>query len=126
MWLKMAEIQIRLLPGNDQAGFVPDPEAAAEMITPRTRAIVLVTTNNPVGTEIFSRTLVEFLELSRSANATLLVDETYREFRSEAGPPHKLFKNSSWRSHLLHLYCFSEVCRLPRYRVRCVASPDIA
>ena len=50
MWLRMNGVVPRYLePGPD---LVPDPEAAEALITPRTRAIVLVTPGNPSGVTI--------------------------------------------------------------------------
>jgi aspartate/methionine/tyrosine aminotransferase len=45
MWLDMQGVKTVPLPAG--AGMIPDPEQARALITPRTRAIVLVSPNNP-------------------------------------------------------------------------------
>ena len=49
MWLDMQGVAA--VPLATGAGLIPDPEAAARLIGPRTRAIVLVSPNNPGGVE---------------------------------------------------------------------------
>ena len=49
MWLDMAGIETVPLPCGH--GMLPDLEAARARMTPRVRAIVLVTPNNPTGAE---------------------------------------------------------------------------
>ena len=49
MWFDMQGIRAVHLPFRPERGGVPDPEDAARLITERTRAIVLVTPNNPTG-----------------------------------------------------------------------------
>jgi len=62
------------LPGNN---FQPDPDEIRSLITPRTRAIVLINPNNPTGA-VYSRELLE--EIARIAEQNHLVvfsDEIY-------------------------------------------------
>src|SRR5690606_14098145 len=90
---------------------------AAALITPRTRAIVLVTPNNPGGAEYPAASLRAFFELARDRGLALIVDETYRDFDSRSGAPHDLFTDPGWRGTLIHLYSFSMVFRLTGHRV---------
>ena len=48
MTLTMLGIKPVLLHTHANEGFMPSPERCAELITPRTKAIVLVSPNNPV------------------------------------------------------------------------------
>jgi len=126
MWLEMRGIRTRLLPLPESTGGLPEPGAACAAIGPRTRAIVLVTPNNPTGAEYPPELLEEFYELARDAGAALVIDETYKDFRSREGPPHRLFQRRDWRDTLVHLYSFSKAYSLTGYRVGAlVAGPRL-
>ena len=115
MWLDMSGVTSVPLP--TEADLLPDPAKAAALITPRTRAISLVTPNNPGGVE-YPATLVQtFFDLARHHGIALLVDETYRDFDSRSGPPHALFQDPQWQNTLIHLYSFSKAYRLTGHRV---------
>jgi aspartate/methionine/tyrosine aminotransferase len=114
MWLDLAGLETVPLPCGP--GMVPDPEAARARLTPRTRAIVLVTPNNPTGAEYPPETVAAFARLARERGALLILDETYRDFRAADGRPHELFADPSWRDWLVHLYSFSKAFRLTGHR----------
>ena len=84
MWLDMSGIDAIPLPCD--AAMVPDPEAARARITPRTRAIVLVTPNNPTGAEYPPDTIAAFAALAREHGLALILDETYRDFHPRKAP----------------------------------------
>ena len=64
--------------GTDpDAGFQPSPERIAAAITPRTRAIVINTPNNPTGAVYTRKTLEGIAELCIAHNIWLISDEVY-------------------------------------------------
>lgn len=122
MWLDMQGVKAVPLPAG--TGLVPEADAAARLITPRTRAIVLVSPNNPGGAEYPAETLAAFRDLARAHDLALIVDETYRDFDSRTGRPHDLFADPDWSDTLIQLYSFSKAYRLTGHRVGAiVASP---
>lgn len=122
MWLDMAGVTAVPLPAG--AGLIPEAEAAARLVTPKTRAIVLVSPNNPGGSEYPAETLTAFRDLCRAKGIALIVDETYRDFDSRTGRPHDLFADPDWDDTLIQLYSFSKAYRLTGHRVGAVvASP---
>lgn len=96
---------------------LPDVEAAERLISDKTRAIVLVTPNNPTGAEYPAGLVRAFFELCRARGIALIVDETYRDFHSVEGAPHDLFTDPDWRETLIQLYSFSKAYRLTGHRV---------
>ncbi|CAD0185527.1 Aspartate aminotransferase [Ruegeria sp. THAF57] len=123
MWLDMAGVRAVDLPTGDD--LLPDPDAARALLTDKTRAIALVTPNNPGGVEYPADLVLAFYQLCRDAGIRLIVDETYRDFDSRSGPPHDLFQQPEWEKTLVHLYSFSKAYRLTGHRVGAIAT-DVA
>ncbi len=120
MWLDMAGV--KAVPLKCGAGMIPDPQAARALITPRTRAIVLVSPNNPCGAEYPAEVMRAFMEIARAHGLALIVDETYRDFDSRIGAPHDLFMDPDWAETLIHLYSFSKAFRLTGHRVGAIVA----
>ncbi len=120
MWLRSRGVApVYLEPGPDMT---PDAAEAAAAVTDRTRAIVLVTPNNPTGA-VYSPALIErFFKLARDRGLALVIDETYREFRERSAPPHALFSRPDWSDTLIHLYSFSKAYCMAGYRIGCMAA----
>ncbi len=122
MWLDMAGVRAVDLPSGDD--LLPDPAKARTLITEKTRAIALVTPNNPGGVEYPADLVRAFFDLARDTGIRLLVDETYRDFDSRSGPPHNLFQQPGWDETLVHLYSFSKAYRLTGHRVGAIATNE--
>lgn len=117
MWLRMLGIEPVSLDFRPGSGAVPDARDAEALIGPRTRAIVLISPNNPTGAVYPAATIHAFFELARRRGIALLLDETYKDFLPEGTRPHELFSDPAWRGTLVHLYSFSKVFALTGYRV---------
>lgn len=115
MWLDMASVKAVPLPAGP--GLVPEPERAATLITDRTKAIVLISPNNPGGAEYPAEVVRAFYDLCRARGIALIVDETYRDFDSRSGAAHDLFREPDWDRTFIHLYSFSKAYRLTGHRV---------
>ncbi len=118
MWFDMQGIETRaLICHEDDGGMVPDLAEAQALIDSRTRAIVLVSPNNPTGTIFSPQQLLAFYELARNNALALIIDETYRDFLPNGASPHALFDQADWGDVFVHLYSFSKVFSLTGYRV---------
>ena len=115
MWLDMGGISSVAL--KTGAGLLPSVDEAAKLITSKTRAITLVSPNNPGGVEYPSDLLGAFFDLCEARGIVLIVDETYRDFDSRSGAPHDLFTRPDWDETLIQLYSFSKAYRLTGHRV---------
>ncbi|MCV3272382.1 aminotransferase [Roseobacter sinensis] len=120
MWLDMSGVQS--VPLKTNAALLPDPAAAEALITPRTRAIALVSPNNPAGVEYPAALIRSFFALAQRHGIALILDETYRDFHALDGAPHDLFQDPDWPETLIHLYSFSKAYRLTGHRVGALAT----
>lgn len=124
MWLGMTGVVARYLPcGPDM---LPDVEEAEALIGDRTRAITLVTPNNPTGRVYPPALIYSFFELAKRRGIRLILDETYRDFRPDTEPAHSLFEDPDWADVVVHLHSFSKVFSITGYRVGGLAThPDL-
>jgi len=121
MWLTLSDVNTRPLYCDNT--LIPDPNDAEKMINDRTRAICLVTPNNPAGVEYSNDLLNDFMDLSQKHNVKLIIDETYLDFRT-IDDVHTLWAHPAAQDHLIVLYSFSKAYRLTGHRVGAVvASP---
>src|SRR5258705_3562401 len=64
-------------PCRPENGFIPDPEEAAALVTPRTRAIVVINPNNPTGA-VYPRAVLESLaRLAERSGLVVFAAEIY-------------------------------------------------
>jgi aspartate/methionine/tyrosine aminotransferase len=124
MWLRMNGVTpVYLEPGP---GLVPRAADAEPLITPRTRAILLVTPGNPTGVTVDPAGIAAFARLARRHDIALILDETYRSFRGTDEPAHDLFAEPGWDRTVVSLHSFSKDLAIPGYRVGAVvASPEL-
>ena len=115
MWLDMAAIETNVLPVEDN--MLPSTTMAENLINKKTKAILLVTPNNPTGIEYPNELLVNFYKVAKKHGIALIIDETYRDFHSLEGTPHNLFQENNWENTLISLYSFSKAYRLTGHRV---------
>ncbi|KDQ51231.1 hypothetical protein JAAARDRAFT_140546 [Jaapia argillacea MUCL 33604] len=91
MTLNLLGINTVALHTLPQDGYQPSVERCAELITEKTRAICLVTPNNPTGATYPPSLIASFASLAQKHNIALVLDETYRDFVPTSSPPHNLF-----------------------------------
>lgn len=120
MWLDMGGITAVALPTGDD--LLPDPDAARALLSDRTRAIALVTPNNPAGVEYPAALIAAFRNLAQEHGIALILDETYRDFHSLEGPPHDVLCAPDWNDTVIQLYSFSKSYRLTGHRVGAITT----
>ncbi len=117
MWLDMLGVEKRLIPAFAENRAYPSPGDAAALIDAQTRAIILCSPNNPTGAIYPPEIIAAFYELARQTGIALIIDETYKDFRSNPEPLHGLFGVEGWQQTFIQLYSFSKVFALTGYRV---------
>ena len=64
-------------PCHPDAGFQPDPDAIARLVTPRTRGIVVINPNNPTGAVYSEETLRAIVRIAEKHQLVVFSDEIY-------------------------------------------------
>lgn len=116
--LGMLGVGIDYVDCDADAGLLPDCAAIDVAIGDKTRAVALVSPNNPAGSIYPAPLLAEILALCRRRGIWLILDETYRDFLPlDQDLPHQLFTEDDWQSTLIQLYSFSKSYCLPGHRL---------
>lgn len=126
MWLDMQGIRARHVAFRPDNGGVPDLDEIEAAIGPSTRALVIISPNNPTGAVYSPEVLRGSYRIAKAHGIALVLDETYRDFMPHDEAPHDLFQDQDWQDTLIHLYSFSKVFCLTGYRVGAlVGSPAL-
>ncbi len=118
MTCDMLGLEARALPTAAADGFIPDPDRAAALMD-GVAAVVLVTPNNPTGAIYPAAVIERFAALCRDRGATLLLDETYRDFLP-AGMAYTAPDDA------VRLYSFSKAYAVPGHRIGALTLPEAA
>jgi len=124
--LRMMGIRTGYIDADPSRGFIPDPEDIRTAVTERTRALALVSPNNPTGAIYPAEVLGAIREICEESGIWLILDETYRDFLPGRTPPHHLLDtgryDGDWRDHLILLYSFSKAYCIPGHRLGAVTA----
>jgi len=77
---KIAEAKPVRLPLKEENGFQPDPDELLELITKRTRMIVINYPNNPTGAVLDEEVAKAIADIAQDYNIYILSDEPYEHF----------------------------------------------
>jgi aspartate/methionine/tyrosine aminotransferase len=126
MWLKMLRVEARGFPAFSESQSYPDVAAAAALIDKNTRAIMLCSPNNPSGAIYPPHVIEAFHDLAVARGITLIVDETYKDFRPTQEPAHGILARDNWEDSFIQLHSFSKIYALAGYRLGAiVAGPNV-
>ncbi|WP_247997274.1 aminotransferase [Brucella tritici] len=121
--LDMLGIASGSVPCHARNGFIPSVEDVRAALRPGITALALVSPNNPTGAIYPAGLLSEIYALCRDNGTWLILDETYRDFLADANePPHRLFDEADWPSHLIQLYSFSKSFCIPGHRLGAIVA----
>ena len=118
MTCDMLGLEARALPTLASEGFIPDPERAAALMA-GVAAVVLITPNNPTGAIYPAAIVAQFAELCGQHGATLMLDETYRDFLPDGA-------DYAAPDDAIRLYSFSKAYAVPGHRIGALTLPEPA
>jgi hypothetical protein len=116
MGLSMMGIKRVYAPFDPADGGLPSVAAITRLITPKTRAILLVTPSNPTGTVTPPELIEELYVLAAGHGFALVLDETYADFIISDAAPHGLLTRSDWGDNLIQIMSFGKTYSLTGYR----------
>lgn len=120
MWLRLEGIRTRYW--DISPSYTLNVPQLISLVSPRTKALVIVSPSNPTGQVVSSEKFSEIYEFCKQHSIVLIVDETYRMFRSGQNSPHSLYSNADVLEHCIFLLSFSKEYGIPGYRVGAIVS----
>lgn len=122
MWLKMQGVRPVYVPFDATCPDRLQLDRIEALITPHTRALILVSPCNPTGAELESADIEALYALLCAREVSLVIDETYKDFRARTAPPHALMSAGAHeRPGLVQLFSFSKSYSMTGYRVGAIA-----
>jgi aminotransferase len=124
--------QIHLAGGNpvywplDEAfGWTINADRLESLITPRTRAILLVTPSNPTGTIFAREDLLRVATIAKENDLLLILDDPYSHFCFDDAHAHfNLASAADFADHLAYLFTFSKCHAMSGWRLGYAVVPE--
>ena len=121
MLAQLLGVTVRFYPLRAADGFLPDPALVAAEIGPQTRAIVINTPSNPLGTVLDARRLEELVALARAHDLWTISDECYDALPFEQR--HTSVASLGVAEKVLSCFTFSKTYSMTGFRVGYVVAP---
>jgi alanine-synthesizing transaminase len=102
---------------NQSSGWQPSADEVRQLITDRTRAIILINPNNPTGSITPDETTRELLQVAVEHNLLVISDEVYRELCFDEQPAPASVIAQQVGSPLITLDSLSKTHSIPGWRV---------
>ncbi|MGR9090391.1 MAG: pyridoxal phosphate-dependent aminotransferase [Gammaproteobacteria bacterium] len=112
-------------PLDEDAGWRLDPSRLEDLLTPRTKAVVLVNPCNPTGTLFEESELIEFAGIVARHNLVVVIDDPYSEILYENRSRfYNLASYTGLRDRLAYLFTFSKIYAMSGWRLGYMIVPD--
>jgi len=106
-----------LVPTVEETGFSLDFDAIKKAITPRTKAIVCCSPNNPTGTVFSEPELRELAALALKHNLTIITDEAYEYFVFDDKKHFSIASIPEMRDHVVSCFTFTKTYAMTGWRI---------
>ncbi|MPZ17158.1 MAG: pyridoxal phosphate-dependent aminotransferase [Luteitalea sp.] len=114
----------RTVPVSTSAAYQPLPELIRAAMTPRTRAVVTISPNNPTGAVYPRATLCAINQLCRDAGVYHIHDEVYEYFTYDGVAHYSPAADPASQPHTIALYSMSKAYGLASWRVGWMVVPE--
>src|SRR5262245_3543300 len=121
--IQMAGATIVSIPTVERDGFDLDPDEVERRITPRTRAVLLITPNNPSAGTITPPNLRRIAEIARKHDLLVISDEIYEKLLYDGAEHLSIGSLPGMAERTITLNGFSKTYAMTGWRVGYVAGP---
>ncbi len=119
---KIAEAGIIRIPLREENGFQIDPDELVDLITKRTRMIVINYPNNPTGAVLSKETVKAIADIAEDYNIYILSDEPYEHFLYDGARHYPMIKYAPDNTVLAN--SFSKTFAMTGWRLGFAIAPE--
>lgn len=105
------------VPTIEEEGFILDIPGVKDAITPKTKAIMLCTPNNPTGTVLAERQLRQLAEIALENNLMVVTDEAYEYFVYDGREHFSMASIPEMRRNVISCYTFTKTYAMTGWRI---------
>ena len=106
-----------LVPTIEEEGFALDFNAIKKAITPKTKAIICCSPNNPTGTVFSEKELRELASLALQHNLMIITDEAYEYFVFDGHQHFSIASIPEMKGHVISCYTFTKTYAMTGWRI---------
>jgi aminotransferase len=110
------------VPLQSQDGFVPDPVAVKAAMTPRTKALIVLSPNNPTGTVYPENVLRSIVEIACEREIAVISDEVYEAFVYDGARHRSLLSFPGAKECVVQVNSYSKTYAMTGLRVGYIAA----
>ena len=106
-----------LIPTIEEEGFALDFDAIRKAITPKTKAIICCSPNNPTGTVFSEKELRKLASLALQHNLMIITDEAYEYFVFDGHQHFSIASIPEMKEHVISCYTFTKTYAMTGWRI---------
>jgi aspartate/methionine/tyrosine aminotransferase len=107
---------------KSEEGFIPDPSAIERAITPKTKAMIILSPNNPTGAVYPEETLGKIVEMAKEHDIMVISDEVYESMLYDGLRHKSLISFPDAKDHVIQVNSFSKTYAMTGLRVGYLAA----
>ncbi len=108
---------------SSEKGFCMDVQKVAQKITPRTKAMIMCSPNNPTGTMMDASTIKELAQLAIGHNLYVISDEVYHRYVFSPAKHYSITAEAGMKERTILLNSLSKTYSMTGWRVGYVVAP---
>jgi aspartate/methionine/tyrosine aminotransferase len=107
---------------KSEEGFIPDPSAIEKAVTSKTKALIVLSPNNPTGAVYPEETLQKIVEMAKERDFMIISDEVYESMLYDGLRHKSLISFPDAKDHVVQVNSFSKTYAMTGLRVGYLAA----